>query len=222
MLGFARKKENTLALTKILAVALTIMLAACAQQTTVAPDKASAVVEVVIETTLGDIEIALYTDKAPVSAGEFVKYVDQGLFNEAFFYRVVTKANDNAVPGIEIVQGGLDPAKAATMPGIIHETTEQTGILHKDGVLSLARLAPGTATPGAFFICIGDNPGLDFGGARFPDGQGGAAFGKVTSGMEVVRAIHQMEANYPVDFEQVKGQILTEPVAFTKVYRKAH
>ncbi len=83
------------------------MLAACAQQTTVAPDKASGVVEVVIETTLGDIEIALYTDKAPVSAGEFVKYVDQGLFNEAALHKAVDRTEGKTalyyVKDVEVV-----------------------------------------------------------------------------------------------------------------------
>jgi len=179
-----------------------------------------AVVDVVLETAIGNIEIELYTEKAPLSAGEFARYVDEGLFEgAAFFYRVVTKKNDKGVPGIEVVQGGLDPRKT-TMPGIAHETTEQTGILHKDGVISLARTTPGSASPAAFFISIGDNPGLDFGEKRNPDGQGFAAFGKVTRGMDIVKKIHQMEANYPIEVEYVKGQYLTEPVVINKAYRK--
>ena len=179
----------------------------------------NAVVDVVLETAIGNIEIELYTEKAPLSAGEFARYVDEGLFEgAAYFYRVVTKKNDKGVPEIEVVQGGLDPRK--TMPGIAHETTEQTGILHKDGVISLARTTPGSASPAAFFISIGDNPGLDFGEKRNPDGQGFAAFGKVTRGMDIVKKIHQMEANFPVEVEYVKGQYLTEPVLITKAYRK--
>jgi peptidyl-prolyl cis-trans isomerase A (cyclophilin A) len=63
-----------------------------------------------------------------------------------------------------------------------------TGLRHLDGTLSMARIAPGTAGS-AFFICIGDQPDLDFGGRRNPDGQGFAAFGRVAEGMDVVRAI---------------------------------
>jgi peptidyl-prolyl cis-trans isomerase A (cyclophilin A) len=77
-----------------------------------------------------------------------------------------------------------------SLPPIAHETTTQTGILHKDGVISMARLEPGTATS-EFFICVGDQPELDFGGKRNPDGQGFAAFGRVIKGMEVVRRIQQ-------------------------------
>ena len=106
------------------------------------------------------------------------------------------------------------------MPGIAHETTEQTGILHKNGVISLARSTLGSASPAAFFVCIGDNPGLDFGEKRNADGQGFGAFGKVTRGMDIVKKIHQMEANYPVEVEYVKGQYLTEPVFIDRAYRK--
>ena len=96
------------------------------------------------------------------------------------------------------------------MAPVAHETTAQTGILHTDGVISMARDAPGTATT-EIFICVGDQPSLDFGGMRNPDGQGFAAFGRVVSGMDVVRAIHQSPAG---------GQTLTPPVAITAMTRE--
>jgi len=81
-----------------------------------------------------------------------------------------------------------------TLPPIDHETTEKTGIFHKDGVISMARLQPGTASS-EFFICVGDQPELDYGGKRNPDGQGFSAFGKVIAGMDVVEKIHQQPAD---------------------------
>ena len=79
------------------------------------------------------------------------------------------------------------------LPPIPHETTQQTGLRHADGTLSMARNEPGTASS-EFFICVGDQPELDFGGKRNPDGAGFAAFGKVLAGLDVVRKIHQSPA----------------------------
>jgi peptidyl-prolyl cis-trans isomerase A (cyclophilin A) len=146
---------------------------------------------VVIKTELGDIEIELYLERAPVTVANFLKYVDERRFRGATFYRVVRFDNqpDNDVK-IDVIQGGLGQDDHATrLPPIRHETTRETGILHKDGVISMARLEPGTASS-EFFICVGDQTELDFGGRRNPDGQGFAAFGRVSRGMDVVRKIH--------------------------------
>jgi len=147
---------------------------------------------VLIETELGDITVEIYADKAPLTAANFLKYVDEHLYDGACFYRIVTKENQpNNDIKIEVVQGGIltDSVNIPYEP-ILHETTEQTGILHKHGVISMARLEPGTASS-EFFICVNDQPELDFGGRRNPDGQGFAAFGKVTEGMNVVLIIHR-------------------------------
>jgi peptidyl-prolyl cis-trans isomerase A (cyclophilin A) len=148
--------------------------------------------EVVIQTELGDIILELYPDKAPITVANFLKYIEEDRFKGATFYRVVTLDNQ---PGsevkIEVIQGGLfEDDHPQALPPIAHETTQQTGILHKDGVISMARYGPGTAT-GEFFICVGDQPKLDYGGIRNSDGQGFAAFGKVINGMDVVRKIQQ-------------------------------
>ncbi len=153
---------------------------------------------VVIATGFGDIEAEVYTDKAPKTATAFLQYVDSGLYNRSFFYRVLNVDNQpsNAAKA-KLVQGGIwktAPAKALALPGIPHETTQQTGIHHTDGVLSMARLAPGTATT-EFFICVGNQPGFDYGGENNPDKQGYAAFGKVVKGMEVVRKIYDQPEN---------------------------
>jgi len=151
--------------------------------------------QVIIRTELGDITVAIFENEAPITAANFLKYVDNGLFSDCTFYRVVTMDNqpDNVIK-IEVIQGGLGADKdKKRLPPIAHETTEKTGILHKDGTISLGRLDPGTASS-EFFICVGDQPELDFGGRRNPDGQGFSAFGRVVEGMDVVRKIQMQPA----------------------------
>jgi len=152
---------------------------------------------VLISTQLGDIEAEIYVDKAPISATNFLEYVDSARYNDqACFYRIVRLDNQQDKPiKIEVIQGGYGKDSLIEIyqfPPIKHETTKETGILHKDGVLSMARMEPGTASS-EFFICVGDQPELDYGGKRNPDGQGFAAFGKVYKGMEVVRKIQQLK-----------------------------
>jgi peptidyl-prolyl cis-trans isomerase A (cyclophilin A) len=147
---------------------------------------------VLIKTELGDITIEIYEKDAPITAANFLKYVDEGLYKDGCFYRVVTMDNQpNNDIKIEVIQGGLSAETRGNMLSPIeHETTDNTGILHKNGVISMARSKPGTASS-EFFICVGDQPELDFGGKRNPDGQGFSAFGRVVDGMDVVKKIHQ-------------------------------
>lgn len=162
-----------------------------------------------ISTELGDIKVEIYTDKAPVTAANFLEYVDKNSFRSSKFYRVVRDDNqpDNEVK-IDVIQGGLYSEEKMFTP-IEHETTDRTGIRHLDGVISMARNEPGSATS-EFFICIGDQPELDYGGKRNPDGQGFAAFGKVVDGMDVVRKIHQQPAD---------GQMLAPEIRINIVRR---
>lgn len=175
-------------------------------------------VRVVMSTTEGDIEIDLYTDKAPITAGNFLKLADEGLLDGGSFYRVVSYENDRGSPKIEVIQGGRGDALEGEIDAIDHETTQQTGILHTDGVISMARGGVGTATS-EFFIVIGDQPGLDHGEPRNADMQGFAAFGMVVSGMDVVRRIQGLPADGATDSDYTKGQILTEPVIISSVRR---
>lgn len=164
---------------------------------------------IVIETEIGDIEVELYLKEAPITAANFLRYVDSSAFVNSFFYRTVTKENQpNNDIKIEVIQGGLYEEDKMFTP-IEHESTEKTGILHKNGVISMARNEPGTATS-EFFICIGDQPELDFGGNRNPDGQGFAAFGKVINGMGVVKRIH----NWPEN-----KQMLDPKIKINNIYR---
>ena len=149
---------------------------------------------ILIRTELGDIYASLDLKKAPVTSANFLRYIDAGLFDSTCFYRVVrmdNQPNDSVL--IEVIQGGRYEDEENGFPPVIHETTEITGIRHRNGTISMARLKPGSATS-EFFICIGNQPELDYGGHRNPDRQGFAAFGKVTGGMDVVRKIHSISA----------------------------
>ena len=146
----------------------------------------------VISTELGDIRIEVYPEKAPITVANFQRYVDQAIFEGAFFYRVVRMDNQPVNPvKIEVIQGDFT-GEEHYFPVIEHETTEVTGLTHKDGTVSMGRFAVGT-TAAEFFICINDQPELDFGGKRAADRQGFAAFGQVLEGMDVVRAIQTGE-----------------------------
>ena len=145
-----------------------------------------------VSTGLGDFVAEVDPVHAPLSSANFLAYVGRGLLDGQSVYRIVSLANQpNTVKfKIEVIQFGWrgkegDPPP---LPVIAHEPTSVSGLRHRDGTLSMARLAPGTAGP-AFFICVGDQPALDFGGGRNPDGQGFAAFGQVVEGMDVVRGI---------------------------------
>ncbi len=143
-----------------------------------------------IRTEFGNIKLEIYADKAPISAENFLRYVDKNLYENSSFYRTVTMSNQpNNKIKIEVIQGGLGDNENKMLPPVAHEPTNKTGILHKDGVISFARNEPGSETS-EFFICIGDQPELDYGGRRNPDGQGFSAFGKVIEGMNVVMKIH--------------------------------
>lgn len=176
-------------------------------------------VTVILSTSLGDIELMVYPQKAPLSAGDFLNYVDRGLYQGAAFYRVVRPDNDNGLPVIEVIQGGLLTETPPTEPAA-HESTQQTGIKHLDGTISLARRDVGTATAAAFFITIGDQPSMDFGGSRNADKQGFAAFGRVVKGMEVVRAIQKMRDTLSYEDSYMKGQMLSNPIMIESVQRK--
>lgn len=155
---------------------------------------------ILIETSFGDIVVELYVAKAPKTVTAFLTYVDSGLYKNSSFYRVLKEENQpSASFKSELIQGGIwqtNYKKGSDLPGIPHEPTNQTGILHKNGTISLARTTPGSANS-EFFICVGDQPAYDYGGAANTDGQGFAAFGKVIKGLDIVRKIHQQP-----DFEE--------------------
>ena len=184
---------------------------------------ASKPIEAVLETTEGEIHFELYQDKAPATVENFLKYIDGGHFKGGSFYRVVRLDNQaqNNVK-IEVIQGGLSGVRdEVSYEPIPLERTKDTGLRHIDGTLSMARSDPDSATS-EFFICVNDQPSLDFGGERNPDGQGFAAFGKVTEGMTVVRKIQAMKSipPDPEKLEYTSGQYLETPVRFISFKRK--
>ena len=164
---------------------------------------------VLIKTEKGDITVEVDLVKAPVTAANFLRYVDGKLYDGSVFHRTVTLANQpkDAVR-IEVIQGG-QLAEEIEFPPIAHETTATTGLKHLDGTISMARGMPGSATS-SFFFCINAQPELDFGGKRNPDGQGFAAFGQVVGGMDVVKAIHVLPT---------EGETLKPPIKIISVLR---
>lgn len=179
-------------------------------------------IKVKLETTMGDIHIDLYADKAPITVANFLRYIDGGHFNGGAFYRVVRMDNQaqNNIK-IEVIQGGMSgDSDIGMFEPITLERTNITGIKHEDGTISMARGGPDTASS-EFFICVNLQPSLDFGGMRNPDGQGFAAFGKVTKGMDVVRAIQNVKTAMPVgELEYTSGQSVLEPVMFKTFTRE--
>ncbi|MFN8675732.1 MAG: peptidylprolyl isomerase [Thermomicrobiales bacterium] len=146
--------------------------------------------QVIIETEAGEIHVALEDEQAPGTVANFLRYVDAGLYDGGRFHRVVRLDNQpNDEIRIEVIQGGVNLERMTENGAPIPlERTSVTGLRHLDGTISMARFRPDSAVSD-FFICIGDQPELDFGGRRNPDGQGFAAFGQVTQGMDAVRTI---------------------------------
>ena len=169
------------------------------------------VVTVTIATEMGNIDVAVDSAHAPITAANFLRYVDAGLYNGGAFHRTVKPDNQphNQVK-IEVIQAERG-AGTKGFTAIPLERTSDTGLSHRDGAISMARDGPGTATSD-FFICIGDQPSLDFGGKRNPDGQGFAAFGRVVRGMDIVRRIQYA----PSDAKQR----LMPPVRILKITRQ--
>lgn len=205
----------------LILVVLSLGVQADAKTQVGAPSLTKDAVTVVLETELGRIVIAADISQAPRSAQAFLDFVDAGRLSSGGFYRVVRPDNDNGSPVISVIQGGvLDPTLITVDDAIAHESTELTGIQHVNGVVSLARQAPGSASGGTFFICIDDQTALDYGQARNPDQQGFAAFGRVIEGMDVVRKINALTDTAVGVDPYVENQILSKPIRFNKVYRR--
>lgn len=160
--------------------------------------------KVKISTKLGDIVVLLEPEKAPVTVENFINYIVGNFYKGGSFFRTVTLENQpDALVKIQVVQAGIHPWKQNFLfDPIPLERTTETGLSHKNGTISMARGAPDSAQY-SFFICIDDQPELDYGGNRNPDGQGFAAFGQVIEGMEIVRKIQTSPA---------EGQALMPPI----------
>ena len=166
---------------------------------------------VTISTEFGEIEIEVDTVRAPITASNFLRYTDGGFYNGDGFYRTVhpdNQPNDNI--RIEVIQARINSTRSVeSFSPIPLERTNITGIRHQDGTISMARGRPDSATS-SFFICLGEQSSLDYGGLRNSDEQGFAAFGRVVRGMDVVRQIQQRPA---------EAQTLTPPVGIVRANR---
>ena len=192
-----------------------IALGAFAVLSTKAPAAADRTVRTRVVTELGAIDIETHADVAPLTVANYLAYVDRKALDSGLVYRVVTLANQPADTRykIEVVQWGMklpDDQRPPLAP-IAHESTQVSGLRHRDGTVSMARAEPGSAAS-EFFFCVGDQPALDFGGGRNPDGQGFAAFGQVVAGIDVVRALHARGE---------PQQMLGRPFAISSVRRVA-
>ena len=173
---------------------------------------------VVLETEKGLIEVEVDAARAPTTAANFLRYVDAGFYDGGVVNRAVRP--DNTVRHdveIQVIQFQVNPARRREQfPPIPLERTSVTGLTHANGVLSMARSGPDSAT-GSFSIMIGDQPELDFGGKRNADGQGFAAFGRVVRGMDVVKAIQASPTGRRGAYET---ETLEPPIKVLKAYRR--
>lgn len=173
------------------------------------PGLKSGEVGVELMTKFGVIMLAIDSTHAPLTSANFFKYVDGGFYNGGRFHRATRPDNYTPTPpnrpAMELIQAGIDPARAKNgFPPIPLERTSVTGLKHVAGTVSMARGNAADTATSDFFILLDDQPSLDFGGMRFDDGQGAAAFGRVMMGINVVRQIQK---------QPVEGQNLTPPVS---------
>jgi len=169
-----------------------------------APKLAAKTVPVVLTTSLGAVTIAVEVERAPLTAANFLRYVDQKRLDGTAFYRAF-KYDDEQFGGF--IQGGTQNDPKRILAPVPHEPTSQTGLSHTDGVISMAQAEPGTAT-GDFFIMVGDQKGFD----ATADQPGYAAFARVTSGMDVIRAIWNAPRSPTKGEGLMKGQMLEPQV----------
>jgi peptidyl-prolyl cis-trans isomerase A (cyclophilin A) len=178
----------------------------------------AALPHVVFETELGRFEVELEAAKAPATVANFLWYVDNGKYDDGVFHRTVRPDTENRTDfPIQVIQASRARGKAG-QPPIALERTSVTGLKHLAGTLSMARSAAADSAASDFFVCVTDTPELDFGGKRNADGQGFAAFGRVVSGMDVIKKIQAAPIN-----ETATGsarQTLTPPIKILKAYRK--
>jgi len=168
-----------------------------------------------IETSFGQIDLAIDTKRAPVTAENFLKYVDGRFYDGGRFHRATRadnyKPNLPNRPLLEIIQGSINPARRGEgFPAIPLERTSKTGLTHVVGTVSMPRDQEADSATSGFVIHFNDQPSLNHGGMRFDDGQGTAAFGRVVAGMDVARKIQQ---------QPVKEQALEPPVTITRAFR---
>jgi peptidyl-prolyl cis-trans isomerase A (cyclophilin A) len=177
--------------------------------------EAPALPRVVMDTSAGRIVIEVNDRQAPITGGNFLRYVDEERFDGTTFYRAMRSTPDRG-----LVQGGTNNDPDRILPPIVHEPTTVTGLSHVDGAVSIARYAPGTAT-GDFFISVGPTLSYDAGRANSMDEYGFAVFGRVVEGMDIVRDI-LVAPTSPTEGEGfMRGQMLEPRIVILTARRES-
>lgn len=195
---------------------IALCLAGLAGSEKPAPQAPGEIVIVRVETSLGNIDIAVDGEHAPITSANFLKYVDGGFYTGGRFHRATRPDNYKPQlperPPFQIVQADINPDRAKDkFPPIALERTTTTRLTHRLGTVSMPRGESADSATSGFVICLDEStPSLDYGSMRYPDGQGFAAFGRVVKGMDVVRRIHQQPVN---------GQSLDPPITITRISR---
>ncbi|MGZ8353034.1 MAG: peptidylprolyl isomerase [Allosphingosinicella sp.] len=171
------------------------------------------VVRVRLETEAGPILLALDAKRAPVTAANFVRYVDDKRFDGTYFYRA---ARTRGAEGRGFVQGGIRHSARRSHPPIAHEPTTETGLKHVDGTVSMARAAPAGAMGDFFLIVGGAMPAMD----SRPEAPGFAAFGRVEEGMDVVRSLLAAPTVANAGRGAMRGQMIETPVRIVSARRE--
>lgn len=196
-----------------MALAMLAAAPAAAFQLAVAPPTASQLVQVQLMTGQGPIMVEVDRGRAPITAANFLRYVDEKRFDGTSFYRAVKVGE-----GYGLLQGGTRNDPKRTMKPIAHEPTTSTGLSHKDGAIAMARAEPGTAS-GDFFIVVGDLTSMDADPTAAGDNQGYAVFGRIVGGMELVRQL-LLAPTSPTEGEgAMKGQMLSPVIPIVSVRR---
>lgn len=138
----------------------------------------------------GDFSIDMHNDRAPITCEYFGNLARDGALDNSSVFRIIAENNrqpDEEYP-INVVQIGPVEVFSGPRHVIEHENTNRTGLSHRRWTVSAARFDLGELY-GSFFICLRDEPELDYGGGRQPDGQGFAAFGHIAEGFQTVERI---------------------------------
>ena len=212
----AKRRRDLLGLAAALAAAPVLARAQDAAPSPPLPEPAFRTTPVALTTPLGRIVIALEVQRAPITSGNFLRYVDRRLYDGASFYRA-SRPKGSTREDFGLVQGGLrnDPKKL--LPPIAHESTLKTGLSHVNGTISMARNAPGTAD-GDWFICLGDQTYLDA-DPKDPQQAGFAAFGHVAEGLDLVKQMLVMPVDPTRGSGSMRGEMLARPVPIVRARR---
>lgn len=179
-----------------------------------APVTAASKVRVALKTSEGTIVVAVDIGRAPITANNFLAYVDQRKFDGTSFYRAAPARGNRS---IGLIQGGIRRAAYRSLLPIAHEPTSKTGLRHVDGAISMARREPGSAM-GDFFILVGASPAMDARPGARGDNAGYAVFGRVVSGMPVVKRI-LAAGTWPGGAGAMKDQLIKKPVQILEAKR---